>query len=121
MDSYHPAVGIWASTIKYQMSVKRGISKVTMSDIAYELANNKAIPLAGCAGMTLYIITSDNNEDEPFIKALQLCINNLRVSSKKEYYTTHPDEDRNAILIKQQQELIQAQAAAAAAASSPPP
>eukprot|EP00957_Ditylum_brightwellii_P013073 987547-Ditylum_brightwellii.AAC.1 len=87
------------------MSCKKGISKVTMSNTVYKPANDKAISLTGCACMTFDIITSDDNEDEPFVKTLQLCLNNLRATNEKKYYVTHPDEDTNAILIKRQHKL----------------
>eukprot|EP00957_Ditylum_brightwellii_P132896 10134385-Ditylum_brightwellii.AAC.1 len=44
MDSYHPVVDIWASTVRYWMPGKNSIGKVTMSNPTYELANNKATP-----------------------------------------------------------------------------
>eukprot|EP00957_Ditylum_brightwellii_P051453 3900853-Ditylum_brightwellii.AAC.1 len=103
------------------MSGKNGIGKVTMSNPAYEPANDKAIPLAGCTSVSLDIIMLDNDNDELFIEALQLCLDNVRARNKKDYYTMHSDKDPNTIFIKQQQEFIQVQAAAAVATSSPQP
>eukprot|EP00957_Ditylum_brightwellii_P083307 6333939-Ditylum_brightwellii.AAC.1 len=118
MESYHPAVRLWAAAIKFQTPGKNSVSKVKMNDAAYAPANDKAIPIIKSAGIVLEFITSDNEEDEPFLKALQICLDNLRANNKKDFYITNPDQDPNATLFKQQQELIKAQAAAAAATAA---
>eukprot|EP00957_Ditylum_brightwellii_P211397 15366129-Ditylum_brightwellii.AAC.1 len=102
MERYHPAVSVWAATIKFQMPGKNSFSKVKMTIPAYAPANNKSIPLASSVSVALNIITSDNEEDEPFLEALQICLYNLRANNKKEYYIANLDEDPNDILIKQQ-------------------
>eukprot|EP00957_Ditylum_brightwellii_P074453 5657120-Ditylum_brightwellii.AAC.1 len=121
MERYHPAVGVWEVAIKFQTSDKNGVSKVKMKDAAYAPANDKAIPIIKSTGIALEFINSDNEEDEPFLKALQICLDNLRASNEKGFYIANPDQDPNAILIRQQQELIKAQSAAAAVAASPSP
>eukprot|EP00957_Ditylum_brightwellii_P031094 2355354-Ditylum_brightwellii.AAC.1 len=78
MESYHLAVGVWAAAIKYQMSGKNSVSKVEMNDAAYAPANNKAIPIIKSVGIALEFITSDDEEDKPFLEALQICLDNLR-------------------------------------------
>eukprot|EP00957_Ditylum_brightwellii_P157666 12001017-Ditylum_brightwellii.AAC.1 len=117
MESYHPAVGMWAAAIKYQMSGKNGVSKVKMNDAAYAPANEKAIPIIKSAGITPEFITSDDEETELFLEALQIFLDNLRANNEKDFYIANPDQDPNVTLIKQQQELIKARAAAAAAAA----
>eukprot|EP00957_Ditylum_brightwellii_P125693 9581023-Ditylum_brightwellii.AAC.1 len=83
MESYHPAVGAWATAIKFQMTGKNSFSKVKMTNPAYTPTNDKSIPLAKSAGVVLDIITSSNEEDEPFLEALQICLDNLRANNKK--------------------------------------
>eukprot|EP00957_Ditylum_brightwellii_P005205 397524-Ditylum_brightwellii.AAC.1 len=77
MESYHPAVGVWATAIKYQMPGGKGIRKVKITDPTYGPINNKTILLVRSMGMILDIIMSNDNEDEPFVEALQLCLGNL--------------------------------------------
>eukprot|EP00957_Ditylum_brightwellii_P049836 3778441-Ditylum_brightwellii.AAC.1 len=121
MESYHPAVGVWAAAIKFQASGKNSVSKVKMNDAAYAPANNKAIPIIKRAGIVIEFITSDNEEDKPFLKALQIRLDNLKANNEKDFFIANPDQDPNDTLIKQQQELIKAQAAVAAVAASPSP
>eukprot|EP00957_Ditylum_brightwellii_P150496 11460098-Ditylum_brightwellii.AAC.1 len=92
-----------------------------MNDAAYDLANDKAIPIIKSVGIVLEFITSDDEEDKLFLEALQICLDNLRANNEKDFYIANPDQDPNATLIQQQQELIKSQAAAAAVAlpSSP--
>eukprot|EP00957_Ditylum_brightwellii_P001878 144108-Ditylum_brightwellii.AAC.1 len=93
MESYHPAVGVWATAIKYQMSGKNSVSKVKMNNAAYAPANNKAFPIIKSAGIALEFITSDNEEDELFLDALQICLDNLRANNEKDFYIANPDQD----------------------------
>eukprot|EP00957_Ditylum_brightwellii_P170089 12946933-Ditylum_brightwellii.AAC.1 len=72
-----------------------------MNEAAYAPANDKAIPTIKSTGIALEFITSDNEEDEPFLKALQICLDNLRANNEKDFYIANPDQDPNAILIKQ--------------------
>eukprot|EP00957_Ditylum_brightwellii_P118618 9047518-Ditylum_brightwellii.AAC.1 len=101
MESYHPAVGMWTAAIKYQAPGKNGISKVKMNEDAYAPANDEAISIINSAGIVLAFITSGDKEDKLFLKALQICLNNLRPNNKKDYYIANPDQDPNATLIKQ--------------------
>eukprot|EP00957_Ditylum_brightwellii_P115613 8818718-Ditylum_brightwellii.AAC.1 len=120
MESYHPAVGMWAAAIKYQTLGKNSISNVKINDAPYAPANNTAIPIIKSAGIALEFITSDDDEDKPFLEALQICLNKLKANNEKDFYIANPDQDPNATLIKQHQELIKAQAAAAVVAAPLP-